>query len=87
MGNVLMVFSSSTTASRLKKLAFRNGINGLSIIQTPKVISKDGCTYSIKCDSEQLSFLKKLAEEYGIKYNNVFREFLDAKGNKMYDRY
>lgn len=87
MGDVLIVFSSSTTANRLKKLAFKNQIKGVSIVQTPKAISKDGCTYSLRCSAGQVSELTALADEYGIRYNKIYREYLGMDGLKSYEPY
>ena len=87
MGYVLMVFSSSTTASRLKRLAFRAQLRDIGLIQTPKIISKNGCTYSIRCRVSELAALKNMADEYGLRYLKIYREITGAGGVKSYELY
>lgn len=87
MGYVLMVFSSSTTASRLKRLAFRSQMRSVSMLQTPKAISENGCTYSIRCSAGELTDLKRLADEYGLRYLKIYRELTGASGTKSYELY
>ena len=87
MGYALMVFSSSTTASRLKRLAFRSRLRGVDLIQTPKAISENGCTYSIRCPVRELAALRALADEYGLRYGKIFREMSDEFGRKGYEPY
>lgn len=85
MGSVYLVFSSSTTAGRLKKLAGQEGIPGVGLVQTPKAISHNGCTYSIRCAPAQLSRLQGLAAENGIRYNKIYREIVGPRGMKTYE--
>ena len=87
MGYALMTFSSSTTASRLKQLALRGRLRGISLIQTPRAISENGCSYAIRCPEEALAALRRLADDYGLRYLNVFRELTGAGGVKSYARY
>lgn len=87
MGYALMVFSSSTTASRLKRLAFRSGLKEVGIVQTPKIISENGCTHSVRTRVSSLPELKRLADEYGLKYLKIYREFIGTDGRKSYDLY
>ncbi len=85
MGYALMVFSSSTTASRLKRTALRNGMRDINIIQTPKIISVNGCTYSVRVRVSELAELRRIADEYGLKYLKVYREIIGADGQKSYE--
>lgn len=87
MGYALIVFSSSTTATRLKRLASRGGINSVSVIQTPKSVSQNGCSYSVRCPNSTLSLLKSLADEYGLNYTKIYRELVGASGIKSYELY
>lgn len=87
MGYVLMLFSSSTTANRLKRLAFRSNLREVSMIQTPKLISQNGCTYSLRCPVSTISELRQLADEYGLKYSKVYRELVGPNGIKSYELY
>ncbi len=87
MGYALMVFSSSTTASRLKRLAFRAQLRDVNLIQTPKIISKNGCTYSVRCKVSELAALKSMADEYGLRYLKIYREITGTNGTKSYELY
>ncbi len=87
MGYAIIVFSSSTTASRLKRLATRGGINSVSVIQTPKSVSENGCSYSVRCPNSIISVLKSLADEYGLNYTKIYRELIGASGVKSYELY
>ncbi len=82
----LIAFSSSTMANRLKKLAANEGIYPVTMIQTPKIISQNGCTYSLKCDMNALHELLHLADHYGIKHGFVYREFVGVDGRKSYTK-
>lgn len=87
MGYALMVFSSSTTASRLKRLAFRAQLRDVNLMQTPKIISKNGCTYSVRCKVSELAALKSMADEYGLRYLKIYREITGTNGTKSYELY
>lgn len=86
METALIAFSSSTTANRLKKLASREQIFPLTLTQTPKSVSQNGCTYSIKCSMGMLPALLQLAEDYHIQHGNVYREMIDGEGRKFYQK-
>ncbi|MBR5157172.1 MAG: DUF3343 domain-containing protein [Clostridia bacterium] len=87
MGYAIIVFSSSTAASRLKRLASKAGINSAGVVQTPKSVSKNGCSYALKCPTSVLSVLKSLADEYGLNYTNIYRELISPDGTKSYELY
>ncbi len=86
METALIAFSSSTTANRLRKLAVSEGFSNVTIQQTPKSISHNGCTYSVKCSMHVLSALLNLADAYGIQHGNVYREVTDETGRKFYHK-
>ncbi|MBE7048407.1 MAG: DUF3343 domain-containing protein [Ruminococcaceae bacterium] len=85
METALIAFSSSTTANRLKKLAVQEQIRGVTMIQTPKAISQNGCTYSLRCPMGTLKPLLQLAEAYHIKHGHVYRENTDGNGRRFYE--
>ena len=87
MGYAIIVFSSSTAASRLKRLASRAGISSVGVVQTPKSVSQNGCSYSLKCPTGALSVLKSLADEYELNYTNIYRELISPNGTKSYELY
>ncbi|MBR5235971.1 MAG: DUF3343 domain-containing protein [Clostridia bacterium] len=86
METALIAFSSSTTANRLRKLAVSEGLSNVTLLQTPKSISHNGCTYSVKCSLHILPTLLDLADAYNIKHGNVYREVVDTAGRKFYQK-
>lgn len=86
METAFIVFSSSTTASRLKKLAAQEQIRDVAITQSPKAISQNGCTYSVKCGIKTLPALLALAKRYHLSHGHVYREIIDIQGRKTYQK-
>lgn len=70
--DLLITFSSATTATRVKKELAQNKFPA-QVIQTPKNLSKNGCSYSVKTSSDALVLAEKSAEKLGVKVKNVFR--------------
>lgn len=60
-----LVFSSATSAQRLKKLLESEKI-GSTMVHTPKAISQGGCGYSLIISEKHLYKAVRLAEKYGI---------------------
>lgn len=81
-----IVFSSSTSANRLKRLAAREQIRHAVIVQAPTALSVRGCTYAIKTDLKTLPLLTALANDYGISYSAVYHELTDRRGRKAYHK-
>ena len=86
MDAALITFSSSTSANRLKKLALKEQLYNINLMQTPRAISQNGCTYSIKCPLNQLSDLLQLADHYHVAHGYVYRETRDVEGRKFYQK-
>lgn len=84
MDDVFLIFSSSTTANRIRKLAAREGIRGLRVAQTPKVLSA-GCSYCLRCPAASLEAVCGIAEEYGASTDRRFREVIGEDGKKTYE--
>ncbi len=84
MQTALIVFSSSTTASRLKRLAHSAQAGDVSLTQSPKSVSQNGCTYALRVPMEQLSDVLELANRYDIKHGKVYREARDREGRSIY---
>ena len=87
MGAFLLIFSSSTTAGRLKRIAAKSGYAPVNLVQTPRMISENGCSYALKVSGSHLSAVKALAEEYGLRINSIYRELVGTDGTKSYERY
>lgn len=70
---LLIVFSSATTATRVKNELTRNKISA-KVVQTPKSLSKSGCSYSVKAPESALFAAENAAAALGVKIKNIFRE-------------
>ena len=70
--DLLITFSSATTATRVKKELTSHRFPA-QVIQTPKNLSKNGCSYSVKTSTDALALAEQSAENLGVKIKNVFR--------------
>lgn len=86
MGTALIAFSSSTSANRLKRLAAQERLFGVSLTQTPKSLSQNGCTYSLRFDMNLLPSVLALADKNQISHGQVYRETTDQTGRKSYQK-
>ncbi len=84
MQTAIIVFSSSTTASRLKRLATSARLGDVSLTQAPKAVSQNGCTYGLKAPIDTLPALLDLAAKYQINHGKIYRETKDREGRKIY---
>ena len=69
---LLITFSSATTATRIKNELTKSKFSA-KVIQTPKILTKNGCSYSVKTTENALAAAEKAAEKLGVKIKNVFR--------------
>lgn len=69
---LLIVFSSATTATRLKNELTKKRFPA-KVVQTPKNLTKNGCSYSVKTSLSALSAAETFAETSGVKIKNIFR--------------
>ena len=83
MGEILITFIKQSSAYNLKKVANQSGINA-KIIQTPKELSRGGCSYGVVLSRQNMSRAVKLCRDYKIEYRKVFAIFTDRNGNKEY---
>lgn len=83
MGEILITFIKQSSAYNLKKAANRTGINA-KIIQTPKELSRGGCSYGVVLSRQDMSRAIKLCRENRIDYRKVFAIFTDRQGKKEY---
>ncbi|MBE7022730.1 MAG: DUF3343 domain-containing protein [Ruminococcaceae bacterium] len=84
MGYAWIVFSSSTSAGRLKKLALTRQLRGVRMLQTPRAISQNGCTYALFCAMDVLPQLLSLAQQYNIRHGKVYKEHIDEDGKRFF---
>ncbi|NLM49778.1 MAG: DUF3343 domain-containing protein [Clostridiaceae bacterium] len=81
---MIAIFSSLTTVNRIKRY-FQSHGEVVTILQTPKELSKGGCTYSIRLQERQLRLLRQAAEELGVKIKGIYRETQQG-GKRVYER-
>ena len=72
ISGLLIIFSSATTATRVKNELSKNKFPA-KVVQTPKNLTKSGCSYSVKTTPEALPAAEKAAEDLGVKIKNIFR--------------
>ncbi len=85
MDYYLAVFSSITLARRIKNQAVREG-SYMGIINTPKCISKGGCTYALRFKKSKLSEVKQIAQEFDIRIKGIYKEIIQ-EDKKVYEKY
>lgn len=71
MNEILIVFASATTATRAKKQLKTAGYNA-RVIQTPKVLSQNGCGYSVVSTYDCVDEANKIAAKMNIKIKGIF---------------
>ena len=70
---MLATVPSRTSASRLKKSLTATGIKS-SIIQTPSVLTKEGCGYSLRFDESDRAAVARSARELRINVRAFYAE-------------
>ncbi len=70
---MLATVPSRTSASRLKKSLEAAGIKS-NIIQTPSVLTKEGCGYSLRFEDSRRTAVERAARELRITVRAFFRE-------------
>ena len=84
MGEILITFIKQSSAYKLKKAARAYNISA-KIIQTPKELSRGGCSYAVSARRADVEKLLWLCREYGIDYKRVVAIYLDINGKKVYN--
>ena len=81
----IAVCTSITTAQRVKRLAVKEQIKGVSLMQLPASLAVKGCNYSIRsqyCDFQKLC---KLCGKHSLTIKATYLETLE-QGKKVYHR-
>ncbi|MBR1969314.1 MAG: DUF3343 domain-containing protein [Clostridia bacterium] len=76
---MIATVASITSANRLKKCASESGIES-SIAQTPHILTKEGCGYSLRFDEINIHKIQSCAYDLNIKIRGFFKE--DTSGEK-----
>ncbi len=70
---MIATVASVTSANRLKKCASESGINS-SVTQTPHILTKEGCGYSVRFDEINRNDIESCANALNIKIRGFFKE-------------
>ena len=81
---VLATLASLTSANRIKRALSEHGIYA-SIIQTPHILAKDGCGYSLRFDNNAKILVENTASELGIRIRSFYDEIV-LNGEKSYNK-
>ncbi len=81
---MLATVASSTSANRLRRKLLEFGVTS-SVIQTPQVLTKDGCGYSLRFEENAKMIIEKTALELGIRIRAFYSE-LTEEGKIAYIR-
>ena len=71
---MLATVASSTSANRLKRRLSEFGITSY-VIQTPHILTVEGCGYSLRFDEVSKAVVEKSALELGIKIRAFYAEY------------
>ena len=73
---MLATVASSTSANRLKRRFLEFGV-AVSVIQTPHILAREGCGYSIRFDENSRNIVERTATELGIKIRSFYAESIE----------
>lgn len=65
MNEILVVFASATTVARVRKMLKAKNFKS-RILQTPKILSEDGCSFAIISAYEAADEIKLISEKLGV---------------------
>ena len=74
MEQIIVVFSSVTTATGVKKHLLKKYNIRSKLRQTPKNIGVSGCSYCLSVDADAVDTVKKIAAENSLTIRGIFRE-------------
>ena len=83
MGKIIVVVGSVTTAARLEKILRKRMGMASNVIHTPTQISMGGCSYSLRSNHENLSYIKEAAHANKIRVRGFYIEDV-SKGERRY---
>ena len=81
MSKLLVMYSSGTTTSRLKRLMEKENRNA-RVVQVPKYLSKHGCSFGLSIDEANLRRLLELSKEIDVKHRGIFIEKHTSEGQE-----
>lgn len=81
---MIATVASVTSANRLKKCASESGINS-SVTQTPHILTKEGCGYSLRFDEININEIESCAYALNIKVRGFYKENI-IEGKTIYSK-
>ncbi len=72
MNEIIIIFASATTASRVKKHLTKQKYYA-KVIQTPKNLSDGGCSYCVHTTIDALDESKAYAKQLDVKIKAVYK--------------
>ena len=81
---MLATVASSTSANRIKRRLSEFGISS-SVIQTPQVLTKEGCGYSLRFDEISKKIVETTAIDLGVKIRAFYLEDVSS-GTRTYSK-
>ncbi len=85
MNYSIIALSSVTAAKRVERLALENGIF-CQTLHTPKIISKNGCSHSVRVKRHLTGDILGICSKLGIQVKGVYAERTVAKGRVEYEK-
>ncbi len=79
----IISLSSVTAAKRVERAALENGIL-CQTLHTPKVISKYGCSHSVRVKKVETEKVLLICRQLGIQVRGVYEEKIVGKGKTEY---
>lgn len=81
----IIALSSVTAAKRVERAALENGII-CQTLHTPKIISKYGCSHSVRIKNNMTEKILAICSKLGIQVRGVYLEKKTGKGNTEYEQ-
>ena len=82
MDSIIILFSSSTSAVRMKDALTRKGFSA-KVISTPSRLAEGGCGYSVKTESRAAAEAKKIIDTIGMRSRGIYLDTL-SEGKDRY---
>ncbi len=74
MERIIVVFASITSATGVRKQLLNKYNIQSRIVQTPKTLSLNGCSYCLVTVSSALEKVRSIANESGVSIRGVYKE-------------
>ena len=81
MSKLLDIYASGTTTARLKRLLEKE-YKRAEIMQVPKSLSKNGCSFGLKIEESDLKRLIELTKAIDVKHKGIYTENSTPEGKR-----